>query len=198
MHQLYFQKDTLLLVVDGIPHDLPNTRLEFMGRFPKAPETRRESGWYELQTSLSECVWLIAVFRTSTDSLESNAYAGTCDGAPEETCTVSSRMLHGAGVTCSQVPQASRGDSRTGNGSGIGDPNDHLVWGAVGPIACLTHAGVALRCAVQEVDPRFDRPAAPASANHVARQAAWEWKPELPRPQRPREEERASQFLDSG
>jgi hypothetical protein len=82
MHQLYFQKDTLVLVVDGTPHDLPSTRLEFMGRFPKARETHRESGWYELQTSLSECAWLIAVFRTSTDTLESNAYAGTCDGAP--------------------------------------------------------------------------------------------------------------------
>jgi hypothetical protein len=79
MQQLYFQKDTLVLVVDGIPHDLPSTRLEFMGRFPKARETHRESGWYELQTSLSECVWLIAVFRTNTDTLESNAYAGTCD-----------------------------------------------------------------------------------------------------------------------
>ncbi len=48
------------------------------GPVSKARETHRESGWYELQTSLSECVCLIAVFRTNTDTLESNAYARTC------------------------------------------------------------------------------------------------------------------------
>lgn len=78
MQQLYFHKDTLVLVVAGVPRDLPSTRLEFMGRFPTARETHRESGWYELQTALSKCVWLIAVFDTRTDTLESNGYAYSC------------------------------------------------------------------------------------------------------------------------
>lgn len=78
MHQLYFHKDTLVLFVAGVPHDLPRTRLTFMGRFPAARETHRESGWYELQTPLSKCIWLIAVFDTRTDTLESNGYADSC------------------------------------------------------------------------------------------------------------------------
>jgi len=78
MHQLYFDKDTLVLVVVGVPHGLPSTRLEFMGRFSKARETHRESGWYELQTALSECIWLMAVFDPRIDKLESAGYARTC------------------------------------------------------------------------------------------------------------------------
>jgi len=78
LHQLYFQKDTLVLVVAGVPHGLPSTRLEFMSRFPKARETHRESGWYELQTPLSECIWLIAAFTATTDRHESNGYARIC------------------------------------------------------------------------------------------------------------------------
>jgi hypothetical protein len=78
LHQLYFDRDTLVLVVDGLPHDLPSTVREFMGRFAKARETHRESGWYELQTPLGDCIWLIAVFAASSDRLESNGYARTC------------------------------------------------------------------------------------------------------------------------
>lgn len=78
MHQLYFEKDTLVLVVDGMPHDLPSTRAEFGRRFPKAQETHRESAWYELQTPLSRCIWLIAVFSATTDTLESNGYIRVC------------------------------------------------------------------------------------------------------------------------
>ncbi len=78
MHQLYFHNDTLVLVVAGVPRDLPSTRLAFMGRFPTARETHRESGWYELQTVLSKCIWLIAVFDTRTDTLESTGYAYSC------------------------------------------------------------------------------------------------------------------------
>lgn len=78
MHQLYFDKDTLVLVVAGVPRDLPTTQPEFMARFPTARETQRESGWYELQTALSTCVWLIAVFDTRTDGLESIGYAYSC------------------------------------------------------------------------------------------------------------------------
>ena len=84
MHQLYFEKDTLVMVVAGVPHGLPATRLEFQKRFNAARETRRESMWYEVQTPLDECVWLIAVFTTSADRLESNGYARSCskrDGA---------------------------------------------------------------------------------------------------------------------
>lgn len=78
MHQLYFANDTLVMVVAGVPHGLPTTPAEFRKRFPAARETRRESMWYELQTPLSDCVWLIAVFTTSTDRLESNGYARVC------------------------------------------------------------------------------------------------------------------------
>ena len=78
MHQLYFQNDTLVLVVDGMPHGLPSTRDEFIRRFPQAQETHRESGWYELQTPLSECIWLVSVFSTAGDTIESNGYARVC------------------------------------------------------------------------------------------------------------------------
>lgn len=81
MHQLYFDKDTLVLVVAGVPHGLPATLPAFMGRFPHARETHRESGWYELQTPLNECIWLIAVFDARTDRLESNGYAYICRAA---------------------------------------------------------------------------------------------------------------------
>jgi hypothetical protein len=70
MHQLYFQDDTLVLVVDGMPRRLPETGLEFSRRFPMARETHREAGWYELQTPLSECVWLVAVFSLPSDAIE--------------------------------------------------------------------------------------------------------------------------------
>jgi hypothetical protein len=80
MHQLYFQNDTLVLVVDGMPHDLPSTGADFMRRFPTARETHRESGWYELQTPLNECIWLIGVFGTASDTIESNGYASICPG----------------------------------------------------------------------------------------------------------------------
>ena len=78
MHQLYFQNDTLVLVVDGLSHELPSTGADFMRRFPMARETHRESAWYELQTPLSECIWLIASFRAASDSIESNGYARLC------------------------------------------------------------------------------------------------------------------------
>lgn len=82
MHQLYFRNDTLVLVVDGMPHGLPGTGADFMRRFPAARETHRESGWYELQTPLSQCIWLIAVFATATNTLESNGYARVCPSRP--------------------------------------------------------------------------------------------------------------------
>ena len=78
MHQLYFEQDTLVMVVAGVPHGLPATRAAFLEQFPTARETHRESMWYELQTPLSECVWLIAVFTTSADRLESNGWARVC------------------------------------------------------------------------------------------------------------------------
>ena len=78
MHQLYFQNDTLVLVVDGMPHGLPSTRADFLRRFPQAQETHRETGWYELQTPLNECIWLVSVFSTASDTMESNGYARVC------------------------------------------------------------------------------------------------------------------------
>ena len=80
MHQLYFQKDTLVLFVAGNPRGLPATRAEFMGQFPKARETRREAMWYELQVPLNDCIWRIAVFQVRNDQLESAGYARACPG----------------------------------------------------------------------------------------------------------------------
>lgn len=81
MHQLYFDRDTLVLVVAGIPRGVPGTRAEFLERFPKARETHREDAWYELQTPLNGCTWLIAVVETGTDRLESIGYAWACGAA---------------------------------------------------------------------------------------------------------------------
>lgn len=81
MHQLYFKKDTLVLVVTGVLHNFPSTRLGFVRRFSEARESHREEAWYEMQARLSECVWLIAVFGTGTDSLESYGHAWTCGAA---------------------------------------------------------------------------------------------------------------------
>ena len=78
MNQLYFDHDILVLVVEGIPRDLPGTAAEFRTRFPTAQETRRETGWYEMQTRLTDCLWLIAVFGTADDRLQSDGYAYTC------------------------------------------------------------------------------------------------------------------------
>ena len=78
MNQLYFDQGVLVLLVEGIPRGLPGSRTEFVARFPDARETHREAGWYELQTPLDECVWLIAVFRVSDDKLESDGHAFTC------------------------------------------------------------------------------------------------------------------------
>jgi hypothetical protein len=78
MNQLYFRNDVLVLVVEGIPRGLPGSRSEFMARYPGARETHRESAWYELQTQLSDCLWLIAVFGVSDDKLQSDGYAYTC------------------------------------------------------------------------------------------------------------------------
>src|SRR5687767_10726926 len=47
---------------------------------------------------------------------------------------------------------------------------DHAQLESARPIACLVHAAVAPRCAVQEVDPRFSRLAALALANQMARE----------------------------
>jgi hypothetical protein len=78
MHQLYFENETLVLLVSGIPRGLPRTRDELARQFPESRETGRESGWYEVQTPVKACLWLIAVFSTATDKLESYGYAATC------------------------------------------------------------------------------------------------------------------------
>jgi hypothetical protein len=78
MNQLYFDRGVLVLVVEGVPRDLPALATEFQTRFPTAQETRREAGWYELQTQLTDCLWLIAVFGTADDRLQSDGYAYTC------------------------------------------------------------------------------------------------------------------------
>ena len=78
MHQLYFDRGVLVLVVEGIPRGLPATQSAFLAQFPGAKKTRREAGWYELQVQLRDCLWLIAVFGVADDKLESDAYAYTC------------------------------------------------------------------------------------------------------------------------
>ncbi|HEY7681665.1 MAG TPA: hypothetical protein VH879_03385 [Gemmatimonadales bacterium] len=78
MNQLYFDNDVLVLLVEGIPRGLPGLRAEFLTRFPTARETRHETGWYEMQTQLSDCLWLIAVFGAADDKLQSDGYAYTC------------------------------------------------------------------------------------------------------------------------
>jgi hypothetical protein len=80
MNQLYFENNILVMIVEGIPHNLPASKTQFIDKYPTARETRRESGWYELQTQISGCVWLIAVFNAADDKLESDAYAYTCKG----------------------------------------------------------------------------------------------------------------------
>ena len=78
MNQLYFEDDVLVMIVEGTPHNLPTTRLEFTARYPNARETHREPDWYELQTQVGECVWLIAVFSSGDDRLQSDGYAYVC------------------------------------------------------------------------------------------------------------------------
>jgi hypothetical protein len=80
MNQLYFENDILVMIVEGIPHNLPASKLKFTELYPNSRETRRESGWYELQTQVSSCVWLIVVFNVADDKLESDAYVYTCRG----------------------------------------------------------------------------------------------------------------------
>ena len=78
LNQLYFDRDVLVLVVEGIPHGLPATRSAFQAAFPAAKETHREPGWYELQVRVRDCLWLVAVFGVTDDRLESDGYAYTC------------------------------------------------------------------------------------------------------------------------
>ncbi len=78
MNQLYFDRGVLVLVVEGIPRGLPTTRSAFLTAFPAAKETHRETGWYELQVPVRDCLWLIAVFGVPDDKLESDGYAYTC------------------------------------------------------------------------------------------------------------------------
>jgi hypothetical protein len=78
MNQLYFDRGILVLFVEGVPRALPGSATEFQTRFPAAHETHREPGWYEMQTRLTDCLWLIAVFGTADDRLQSDGYAYTC------------------------------------------------------------------------------------------------------------------------
>jgi hypothetical protein len=77
--QLYFDdKGTLVLFVDGNPETLPHSGGEFMRLFPEARESGRTLSSYEIQESLTQCVTLIGVFRTVSDTLESAAYGYSC------------------------------------------------------------------------------------------------------------------------
>jgi hypothetical protein len=78
MNQLYFDRGVLVVLVEGTPRGLPSTRSAFLAQFPGAKETQREADWYELQVQLRDCLWLLAVFRVSDDTLESDGYAYTC------------------------------------------------------------------------------------------------------------------------
>ncbi len=79
LHQLYFDGNgELVLFVDGSAPGLPQPGTRCRQRFPGARETGRIFGSYELQTALSPCVALIAVFRTIGDGLDSAAYWYGC------------------------------------------------------------------------------------------------------------------------
>src|SRR5687768_16500654 len=80
-----------------------------------------------------------------------------------------------------------------------------LSLGATGPIARLVHAAVASRRAVQEVDPRFSRLAALALVNQTACEPSGDgsrssqgYTVSASVKRSPREEERGSEFPDSG
>jgi Maltose operon periplasmic protein precursor (MalM) len=78
-YQLYFDDNgTLVLFVDGSPANLPLSYREFIGRFPEARESGRTLGSHEIQVPLTQCVNLIAVFRTVSETLESAAYGYSC------------------------------------------------------------------------------------------------------------------------
>ncbi|HEY6838500.1 MAG TPA: MalM family protein [Geobacteraceae bacterium] len=77
--RLYFdEKGVLVAFVDGASVDLPATGEEFLQRFPAARETGRTMNSYELQTPLSPCVTLVAVYRTLGAGLDSAAYVHAC------------------------------------------------------------------------------------------------------------------------
>ena len=78
MNQLYFEDGILVMIVEGIPQNLPSSKSKFTARYPNARETHRESAWYELQIQVGDCVWLIAVFAVGDDQLQSDGYAYTC------------------------------------------------------------------------------------------------------------------------
>jgi hypothetical protein len=78
-YQLYFDDQmSLVLLVDEAPADLPRSGREFMRRFPGARESGRTLSSYEVQAPLTNCVTLIAVFRATSDTLESAAYGYGC------------------------------------------------------------------------------------------------------------------------
>ena len=61
--QLHFDgNNRLVLVVNGMPSDMPMTSAEFTTKYSDAQETDRQPGWYQLQTQVSDCVWIVAVF----------------------------------------------------------------------------------------------------------------------------------------
>lgn len=77
-NQLYFDRNVLVLLVEGSPRETAGTVEAFKTRYPAARETQRQPGWYEMQVQLAPCVWLIAVFGTADDALQSDGYAYTC------------------------------------------------------------------------------------------------------------------------
>ncbi len=68
----------LVLVVDRAPAGIPATMDAFKSRFPSSWETGRTLASVELQTLLSPCVALTAVYRTADDGLDLAAYGYAC------------------------------------------------------------------------------------------------------------------------
>jgi hypothetical protein len=78
-HQLYFDNNGIVvLFIDGAPVGLPRTGRAFLQLFPAAHESGRTLGSYQLQTSLTPCVTLIAGFRVVDDTLDSAAFGYSC------------------------------------------------------------------------------------------------------------------------
>jgi hypothetical protein len=78
-HQLFFdENDKLVMFIDSSPTGIPGSSKDFLQQFTGTWESGRTLKSFDLQTSLSRCVTLIASFNTFDDSLASATFAYTC------------------------------------------------------------------------------------------------------------------------
>jgi maltose operon protein len=78
-NQLFFDDNgKLVLFINKASADFGSTARDFRLRFPGSRETGRLVGSFELQTDLTPCVTLIAVFRTVNDTIDSTGLGYIC------------------------------------------------------------------------------------------------------------------------